>query len=630
MKTIGKYLLKPLLLFLLTCYCTLYVSGQAKAIASANKPIVAQNDLLTLHFSVENSDDVQQFIPPSFSGCKIVQGPTHVNSSSIINGVKSSAYAFVYVVQPLTTGKYCFSGASAKVNGKRLLFNTLNVEVKKKSGKSRYEYFEESDDNSTRELYSDYILRRDENIQDKIRKNLFIKVDVDKTSCYEGEAIVATYKLYTRLRSESKVIRRPSFNGFSVYDMVDPSSVASTIEKLNGKDFNVYLIRKVQLFPLQSGTLELDAAEVENSITFLKAEEAIKNGGEGLSALLRAFEMDDVKNRGLETEHVSIKSNPVVVHVKALPADKPASFKGAVGSFSIQCIASKKEVPLNDAAVLKVIIKGEGNFGVMNTPDIHWPKNIEGYEPNTKEDFLKNVVPMRGYKAYEYSFTPKEKGEITLKPIEFSFFDPVAQQYKTINTDSIKLFATAPVKQNASFKMNAVSDVHVDEPVLLSRPIILAIATVLLLSFGYFLYRYIHTSDNAGINAANSNSKLGASVLKDAEPSKQQVEEVQVILNPLFNAKLMFVQQDSRGFYSELNKNLRDYVAQKFDCSPHLNIKDVEQQMRTKGVDSDIISQFSLVIQQCDIALYNPLLAESDMQSVYELAHDFVENTNKG
>lgn len=628
MKTIGKYLLKPLLLFLFAYHTTLYVAGQVKAVASANRQIVSQNDLLTLYFSVENSDDVQQFIPPSFSGCKIVQGPNHVNSSSIINGVKSSAFSFVYVVQPLSPGKYCFSGASAKVNGRRLVFNTLNIDVKKTTGKSRYEYFEEGDDNTMKELYSDYILRRGENVQDKIRKNLFIKVDVDKTSCYEGEAIVATYKLYTRLRSESKVIRRPSFNGFSVYDMVDPMSVPSTIEKLNGRDFNVYLIRKVQLFPLQSGPLELDAAEIENAITFLKAEEAIKNGGEGLSALLRAFEMDDIKNKGLETEQVTIKSNPVTVNVKELPNDKPASFNGAVGSFSIQSIVSKKEVPLNDAAVLKVIIKGEGNFGVMNIPDIQWPKTVEGYEPNTKEDFLKNVVPMRGYKAYEYSFTPKEKGQITLKPIAFSFFDPTAGQYKTISTDSIKIFATDPVKQTASFKINSASDIYADEPALLSRPLILSIATILLLSFGYFLYRYIRVSDTAGAGAAANIGREIIAAPKMKEPAEPQNEEP-VVLNPLFNAKLMLVQQDSRGFYSELNRNLRDYTARKFDCSPQLNMKDIEQRMRSKGLDNDIISQFSLVIQQCEIALYNPSLDESDMQSVYDLANDFVEQTTK-
>src|SRR3569833_2108854 len=72
----------------------------------------------------------------------------------------------------------------------------------------------------------DIVLKPGENPKEKIRKNLFLKVQVDKTTCYVGEPIVATYKLYSRLSSESKVTKRPSLNGFSVYDMVDPSSDA--------------------------------------------------------------------------------------------------------------------------------------------------------------------------------------------------------------------------------------------------------------------------------------------------------------------------------------------------------------------------------------------------------------------
>ncbi|MBN8790257.1 MAG: protein BatD [Terrimonas sp.] len=624
MKSIGKYLRKFFLFFLICWHWSLYVSGQVRVIASANKQILTANDLLTLHFSVENADDVQQFIPPSFTGCRIVQGPTHVNSSSIINGVKSNALSFVYVVQPASPGKYCFSGASAKVNGKRLVFNTLNILVKKMPGKSRYDFIEEDDD-ARHELYSDYILRRGENIQDKIRKNLFIKVDVDKTTCYEGEAVVATYKLYTRLRSESKVVRRPSFNGFSVYDMLDPTVAPSSIEKLNGKDFNVYIIRKVQLFPLQSGQMELDAAEVENAITFLKADDAMKNNGANLSTLLRAFETDDIKSSGIATEHVSIRSNPITVTVKPLPEGKPGTFNGAVGSFSIQSAVSKKQIPLNDAAIFKVIIKGEGNFGVLNTPAIHWAKSIEAYEPNIKEDFLKNVVPMRGYKAYEFTFTPKQKGEIVLDPVEFSFFDPVAHQYKTITTDSITITATAPVTRDSAF-ITRMPDSSQEQPSALSRPWILFIAGSLLFLFAYVLYRYIKTSDQHAI--ANLPGEREVPDKKDLS-SDDVTHPSSVSLSPLFNAKLMLVQQDSRGFYSELNMALRNYVSEKYKFSANLNLKEIEQQMKLKGLDNDIVSQFSLVVQQCEIALYNPYLNEADMQSVYELAEDFVFNVSK-
>ncbi len=67
----------------------------------------------------------------------------------------------------------------------------------------------------------EYILKPGEKLSEKIKKNIFVRVEADKTSCYIGEPLVVTYKLYSRLKSESKVTKRPSLNGFSVYDMME-------------------------------------------------------------------------------------------------------------------------------------------------------------------------------------------------------------------------------------------------------------------------------------------------------------------------------------------------------------------------------------------------------------------------
>ena len=115
------------------------------------------------------------------------------------------------------------------------------------------------------------VLRPGENIKEKISRNLFVKVQVDRNTCYVGEPIVATYKLYSRVNAESRVTRNPSLNGFSVYDMVNPGTDAVSVEKLNGKAFTVHTIRKAQLIPLQAGSIDLDPVEVENVVHFVKA-----------------------------------------------------------------------------------------------------------------------------------------------------------------------------------------------------------------------------------------------------------------------------------------------------------------------------------------------------------------------
>jgi hypothetical protein len=95
---------------------------------------------------------------------------------------------------------------------------------------------------------------------------------------------------------------------------------------------------------------------------------------------------------------------------------------------------------------------------------------------------------------------------------------------------------------------------------------------------------------------------------------------------PLFKARVALVQQDCKLFYKELNMTLRNYIANKLSLSsPHLDIKALEQEMKMKGVDDIVISQCSLVIQQCEIALYTPSFGETDMQAAYDLTDDIIQ-----
>lgn len=623
MSCIRKYLL-PIHLSIFFSLVAAGVVAQVKLVASANKRSIQENDFITIQFNIENTSQVDQFVPPVFRGCKVVQGPMHVTGASVINGVQSNYVSFVYVVQPLSTGRFSFSGASAKINGNRQVFNTVKVDVTENftAGSSFNLPRGLRDDLPEKQLYSDYVLYKGENLQDKIRKNLFIKVDVNKQSCYEGEPIVASYKLYTRLRSESKVSRRPSFNGFSVYDMVDPTVQPSGIEKLNGKDFNVYLIRKAQLFPLQAGLLELDAAEVENSVTFLKAETATKDNGRNLPELLRAFEADDISNEGVKTEKVSIKSNPVTVTVKSLPeTSKPASFDGAVGKFSIEANVDKKKVAVKDAVTLKVIVKGEGNFGIINAPVVKWPSHVEAYDATAKEDFLKNLVPLRGYKAFEFTFIPNQTGNIVIPPIEFSYFDPRQQQYNTIYTDTLHVNALTSMATGTP----VTGQSELAEAAAASSPGIwgwlIGGGSLLLIGLGWLAFRHWQTSKTGKGNTYRNAQPLTAAAVSAADI---QPEEPVYTPDPLFHARLKMIQSDSQGFYSELGKAVKRTSASFLGLRHEADKAVIEKELIAKDIDELLVSQFQLILQQCEVALYTPTLDEGDMQSAYDFAEDFL------
>lgn len=625
MDRIRKYLLQ---LVLLPFVCSLPVqrsSGQVKATATVSKDVVLQDEVLRLQFSIENAGEVQQFVPPSFKGCKIIEGPLHSSGTSVVKGAVNNHVSFVYIIQPEAPGNYALSGGSAKIDNRRFVFNTIRFKVREAKHNNLYS-FQGSAYNDVREQsqYSDYIIRKGEDIRNKIRQNLFIKVDVNKDHCYEGEPVVATYKLYTRLRSESKVCRNPSFNGFSVYDVVDPSSAHSTIETLNGKSFNVYLIRKSQLFPLQSGILELDPAEVENSISFLSAEKAMKGEGAHLPELLRSFESDDVTKDGIITENVNIKSNPMAITVKELPlSGRPYSFDGAVGDFSIEATIDKNEVALNDMAQLRIIVKGEGNFGVINAPPVQWPEEVEAYEPEIRENVLKTMVPMRGYKTFAYTVMPKRTGTIEIPAVEFSYFDPKDSRYKTALTDAVSINAVPAVQQDISSMVTENGNAGEKG---ISLIWITVFAAALLGLLGFFLIRYIRFP-------VNNN----APVLKNTDKAVHEVTAINLqepqhgfFSNPLYQARLMLIRQNVHGFYAELERALWNYMIEKLHPGGAWHDKrHIEQQMKDKGFDDIIIAQFQLIIQQCEVALYTPVAHESEMQSAYDLAEDLIDHISK-
>jgi hypothetical protein len=66
------------------------------------------------------------------------------------------------------------------------------------------------------EVPSNQYLKKGEKAIDKIKNNIVVRLEVNKRSCFVGEPILATYKLCTRLRSKSKVIKQPQFSGCTV------------------------------------------------------------------------------------------------------------------------------------------------------------------------------------------------------------------------------------------------------------------------------------------------------------------------------------------------------------------------------------------------------------------------------
>ncbi|MEO5783265.1 MAG: BatD family protein [Ginsengibacter sp.] len=610
--------------------------AQVKFLASSNDKTIGKNDYLQVQFTVENAANVESIIPPSFKNFNVVSGPNQQSSMSNINGSIKQSLSLGFVLQPLSTGNFTIGPATLKADGKEYHSNPLSIQVTNSSssnktgsgGNSLSPFGNITLDFPTEPAthqFDDYILQKGENVGEKIRKNLFIKIDVSKKSCYIGEPFVATYKLYTRLKSESNVVKAPSFNGFSVSELEMPDNFTLRTEKYNGREYNVYILRKVQLYPLQSGVLSLEPVEVKNRVTFLKAEYAGKRKGDVFYDMLRDFADESAPGNATEQQVITVTCDTMRFTVKPLPeADKPESFKGAVGNFKIAASLEKNNISTDDAGALKIIISGAGNIQLINAPNVMWPKGVEGFESKTSENLDKFSVPVKGDKVFVFPFTVSNAGEYTIPAINFSYFDINTQSYKTISTEQLSMHVTKGTGNSqkvvtSSVQNNSGQNKNWYDIIYTYR--IYITAGIMLLGLLAILFVKSKKDKKDIIETTHTNTP---------ENKVEQTVEFIIPQNPLADAEDKLAQGDTGQFYKVLDISLYKYLSQKLKVpAEELNRKKINERMDKYNVGVGTTLLVNSLLADIEQNLYAPASSESQMQQVYEKASEVVSLLDK-
>jgi hypothetical protein len=396
------------------------------------KTIVPEKPVTTgepfrIQFVIENASANQRFNAPDFGWLKIVSGPETYAGTQIINGQKTDLLNYIYTAVAEREGDYKIGHASVKINGLSFLSSEVTIIAIKRQNPNSL--------NNPGGI-SAYTLLPGEDAYRKIKENLFVKLFVDRKTCFVGEPVVATFKLFSRLQSKSDIVKNPGFYGFSVYDMVSLDDKVKETGRINGKDFDVHTIRKVQLYPLQPGIFTIDEMKVDNRVEFShsmvnkKTEQQISEG-------VLNEDSDESATPDTETYETTLVTEPVRITVKALPLiNKPEAFNGAAGVFTIRTKLADNELDKNEEGFLEIIVEGKGNFTQITAPVIQWPKEIEGFEPTVKDFFDKRIVPLSGGRIFRYPFISSASGKWKIPSVKFSYFNTGSNSYKTIGTDS--------------------------------------------------------------------------------------------------------------------------------------------------------------------------------------------------
>lgn len=630
------------------------LSAQASFMAKVSQKVIGEQDVLEIDFTIDGVSQVDQFAPPSFGPFQIVQGPSYTSGFNLINGNTSQYYSVSFYLKPSGTGKFTIGPATAQVSGQTIRSNSVSVEVVKGStgaaapSASPFQGMmppmnADPFAPSRREAYGDQFLRKGERAEDKIRRNMILKMNVSKTTVYVGEPVVATCKLYSRLESDSKVAERPSFSGFSVFEMVQPEQGTVSREVLGGRPFNGYLIRKAQLYPLQSGDLNIEPVELDNNVTFYREGKPAKPqnpSGSVFDQMMKDF-WGDEEGGGIPEKHaLNLTTDPIVIHVKPLPdAGKPSDFSGAVGQFTLQASLTSTTLKANQTDTLLLILTGSGNLPLVNAPTVHLPTGLEAYDPSAKEQIDQTVAPIRGRKVFSYAFTANQDGHYSLPAIRFSYFDPQTAAYKTDSTGPLLLeVLPGPGGRRAP----GGSEVSKPSSAIPFRKVMWwAAAALLVLVIILGLGRWRKRGSAAPAAPTPQNKPVFAPpTAVDNAPARrgegsplqrvaQEAVHLPHIAPPAITtfetrdwmegARQQLKEGNSAAYYRELNAGLWGLLRERLDLGQERDKAQVLERLERKGFSPFVQEEVRRLLEECELALYAPIHTGQDMQRTLDV-----------
>lgn len=576
---------------------TVQAYADDKVTFTASAPdAVAVGDQFRLSYMV-NTQKVKNFRAPSIKGFDVLMGPSRSYSMQSINGNTTETLTFTYILLAQKEGEYTIPGATITANGDQMLSNSVKIKV-----------LPADKANSSQSGNAQSTSRSSSSGTSISNNDLFITATASKTTAYEQEAILLTYKIYTvvDLRGFDNV-KLPDFKGFHSQEVELPNDRRWGLEHYKGRNYHSTIYRQFVLFPQQSGKLTIDAARFDASIEKMDAIddpfEAFFNGGAGSIQIKK-----------------TLMTPKLTIDVKPLPAGKPADFSGGVGEFNISSSINSTKVKTNDAITVKVVISGTGNLKLVGEPEVKFPEDFEVYDPKVDSKFRLTNAGLSGNKVIEYLAIPRNAGTYKIPAIKFSYFDIKSRSYKTLTTEEY----TVQVEKGAGNASQTIANFTNKEDLKVLNEDIRFIkqndvklspkGKYFFGSMGYWLFYIV-----PGLIFIACFLIYRKKIAANANVAKVRTKKAnKVAVKRMKQAGKLLAANEKDAFYDEVLKALWGYISDKLSIPVSQLSKDnIEEELRKYGVAEDLIKEFLNALNSCEFARFAPGDANQAMDKVY-------------
>ena len=579
--------------------------------ATTSNSTVAVGDQVQITFTLQGNGT--NFRAPTFADFNTLMGPNQSTSMQIMNGSVSQSISFTYVIQAVKEGTFTIGPAIIEMGGKKLQSNSLSITVVKGNPPQPTAGGQKGNGNQ----------QGSGNDVQSGGKNVFLKVSVDKANVYQGEGIIVTYKLYTKVNLVNYAISKvPSFNGFWSQEIQLPQQLQFRKENLDGVAYNVADIKKFVLFPQRSASLNLEPMEGE---VIARVQVKRQQTRDPFDQFFNDPFFNNSFFGNVQDVKVGLKSESAKITVRDLPANPPANFTSAVGNFSMEASLDKNETKAHDAVTLKIKVTGKGNVKLIDAPKINFPAEFESYDPKVNTNISTTASGVSGSKSFEYLIIPRNAGEYKIPVSGFSYFDLDKKRYITIDGTEFLLkvakgseTATTTVSgvsksdiqfigKDIRFIKTAVPSFVQSNQILYNTTVFYSLMAAPALMFIFLLVfrrRYQELQSNVTLMRSRKANKVAKKRLSAA--------------------KKFLGENNREAFLDEMFRALWGFVSDKLQISvSDLSKDNVVSALTAKNISKESTDLFIEALDACELARFAPGVASS-IEEIYKKGIDVI------
>ena len=582
--------------------------------SAPNAVVMGEQFRLTYTINVEGATELRA---PDLSEFNVHFGPTQSQSRSIqiINGQSSSIFSltFTYILSAKQEGTFNIAPATIKVKNSNYNSNSLVIKVLPPDQSTNNSSQNRNEANTPSASSSSGISNND----------VFMRMTVSNRNVYEQEGFLVTFKLYSSFDLNVGNLKFPEFEGFLAQDIeLNPQW---TLENYNGTNYRTAVIKQTVLYPQRSGKITIESGKYEVIVRMRSQRQS------------RSFFDDFFDNyHDIKKE---LTTAATTIDVKPLPSGKPASFSGSVGNYTMKASISSNNIKTNEAVTVTVELNGSGNIKLLKNPEVIFPNDFEVYDPKIDNNNIKTTTAgSSGTKKIEYMAIPRYAGDFEIPAIQFSYFDPKANSYKTLSSDPFKLHvekgadgeaSSSPVVSNFSqqeklkYLGQDIRYIKTSKPHFISNQeiffgsftYVLAYLIIAILFIVFFIIYRKQVKENANIALVRTKkaNKIAVKRLKKAEK--------------------LLKENKKEEFYDEVLRAVWGYLSDKLNIpQAHLTKDNVEVELTKYGVEEDLLNEYMDILNTCEFARYAPSQGSDAMDVLFKQTTSAIgkmENTIK-